>query len=83
MIRRQKLRDGWYFECRCARCRDPSELGLLTSATACVRCFGTSGGGDQEADVRGVVLPLQPLDPQAEWRCTTCGHKVRVGAILS
>ncbi len=27
------------------RCRDPSELGLLTSATVCLRCGGGGGGG--------------------------------------
>ena len=67
-----KIFQGWYFECECPRCKDPSERGSMTSATRCLRC------GDE-----GVVLPVNPLDddPKAVWRCRFCGHTTTAQAI--
>lgn len=64
-LRRRKLRDGWYFECRCLRCLDPQECGALTSATRCLRCG------------EGSVLPIDPLNESLEavWQCDNCGFK--------
>jgi len=64
-MRRAKLREGWYFDCECERCRDPAELGALASATKCMRCAG-----------EGLVLPRCPLEPEADWICDACGFKV-------
>ena len=70
-LRREKLRSGWYFECACLRCLDPSECGALTSATRCVRCG------------EGSILPRDPLDERAEavWQCDNCGFATTLGAI--
>lgn len=37
-MRREKLRKGWYFDCACMRCQDPTEGGAFVSATRCLRC---------------------------------------------
>ncbi len=64
--RRGDIRDCWFFDCACARCRDPSELGSGMSAHRCE---------DEGCD--GDVLP----DPDAEdhlkedWKCTGCGKR--------
>ena len=42
--RQQKIRKNWYFDCSCARCSDPSELGTRVSGVVCQDC-------------RGVLLP--------------------------
>ena len=35
MYRRTHLRDGWFFECKCQRCKDPSEYRTNCSAFVC------------------------------------------------
>ena len=35
MYRRTHLRDGWFFECKCQRCKDPSEFRTNCSAFVC------------------------------------------------
>ncbi len=61
-MRRTKLREGWYFDCSCPRCVDPTEAESFTSATRCLRCG------------EGTILPINPtsLDDEAEWKCDTC-----------
>lgn len=36
--RRQKLKDGWCFDCNCQRCLDPTELGTHFSSAICGSC---------------------------------------------
>lgn len=59
--RRAKLLDGWFFECRCPRCRDPTECGSFMGAARCLRCNG-----------QGVILPEDPLLASSGWRCDFC-----------
>ncbi|KAH9632380.1 hypothetical protein HF086_011880 [Spodoptera exigua] len=54
--RREHIKHSKFFECSCARCRDPTELGTYASAFRCPRCAGR-------------VLPSAPLDPAALWHC--------------
>jgi len=70
-MRQEKLRSGWYFNCRCPRCLDPTEGGAFTSATRCLRC------GD------GTIMPNNPVDskPTSIWKCQTCGHTTNFEAI--
>lgn len=70
-MRREKLRQGWYFECKCWRCIDPSEGGALTSATRCLRCG------------EGTILANDPLDEadEAVWKCDTCGFATKKEAV--
>ena len=60
--RRSHLKDGWFFDCVCPRCRDPTEKGAMTSAFVCPanKCRG------------GALLPSDPLDPKSPWKCTKC-----------
>ena len=32
-MRREKLKSGWYFDCKCGRCTDPTENESFASAT--------------------------------------------------
>ncbi|XP_063228128.1 SET domain-containing protein SmydA-8 isoform X2 [Bacillus rossius redtenbacheri] len=59
--RREHLRDSKFFECRCARCSDPTELGTHAGALLCPRCLA-----------EGCVLSSRPLDAAAPWRCARC-----------
>jgi hypothetical protein len=75
--RRMKLRDKWFFECGCARCRDPTELGSHASTLLCRVCVpgeGSSPGG-------GRVMSSDPLDPVAPWVCDRCGLHTSAGQI--
>ena len=54
--RRRKLLRNWYFECGCARCRDPTELGSHLSSLVCPKCeLG--------------MTQTDPLDSTSPWRC--------------
>ena len=35
MYRRSHLRDGWFFECQCQRCKDPTEFRTYCSSFLC------------------------------------------------
>ncbi len=38
LLRRPQLKDNWYFDCRCRRCVDPTELGTFLDAIRCRKC---------------------------------------------
>lgn len=38
MLRRDNLREGKFFDCECARCADPTELGTHMSSLKCTKC---------------------------------------------
>jgi len=60
-MRQERLFEGWYFRCKCLRCTDPLEGLSFTSAVACLKCK------------EGLVLAIDPLDPETEWACGDCG----------
>lgn len=62
--RRQHLYDCKFFWCRCKRCTDPTEFGTHCSTLKCSKC------------PKGLVLSSDPLDQDAEWKCTTCTYTV-------
>ncbi|XP_059094035.1 uncharacterized protein LOC131889058 isoform X1 [Tigriopus californicus] len=68
-MRRAKLRSGWYFDCKCPRCYDPTENESYMSATSCLRCK------------TGVILPSHPLDPKSSWTCDLCYFKTNGEAV--
>lgn len=70
-MRRQKLKQGWYFDCKCVRCVDPTESDSFVSATRCMRCG------------EGTILPLDPVktDPKSVWKCEKCGFNTNQGAV--
>lgn len=71
IARRQMILDMWYFECRCERCRDPTELGSHANTILCTNCTS------------GLLLPKDPLTFQSDWECSQshnqgkpCGHTI-------
>ena len=70
--RRSKIRKNWFFDCTCARCRDPTEMGTFASALLCSDCTKTGN--------EGVLLPADPLDPACPWTCSVSDCKSRVEA---
>eukprot|EP00092_Neocalanus_flemingeri_P005352 GFUD01005766.1.p1 GENE.GFUD01005766.1~~GFUD01005766.1.p1 ORF type:complete len:592 (-),score=147.56 GFUD01005766.1:293-2068(-) len=61
--RRMKLHDKWYFDCKCARCMDPTELGSFTSAHLCQVCLCPEA----------FVLTTEVENDSAPWKCVKCG----------
>jgi len=61
--RRMKLHDKWFFDCRCPRCMDPTELGSFTSAHLCQVC------NLPEA----YIIPTEVEIDSAPWKCQKCG----------
>lgn len=73
--RRCQLYKTKQFWCTCARCKDNTETGTKLSA---LKCF--------KKECVGILLPMSPLDPRAEWSCDNCGSKFlpeKVNAIQS
>lgn len=66
--RREHLLETKYFECRCDRCKDPTEMGTHLSAMRCLGSESTPCGGTQ--------LPVDPLDNDTEWACDKCDVKM-------
>ena len=65
--RRNKIRKNWYFDCSCARCEDPSELGTNVSGAVC-----------QDCESQGVLLPSQD-----GYTCTTqtCTNTIKLDQV--
>ena len=53
----------WYFDCECARCQDPSELGSHLSTLVCEGC------GE-------LLLPSHPLHHNSPWSCSSCSLSI-------
>ncbi|KAL1117654.1 hypothetical protein AAG570_003969 [Ranatra chinensis] len=67
VARREHLKETKYFNCKCERCADPTELGTNLSS---LRCIGVKG--DINEACGGTILPLKPLDDNTEWKCNRC-----------
>ena len=61
LYRRRSLKQSKYFDCCCARCADPSELGSHFSTLVC-----------PAPQCGGYMLCQQPLS-LAHWQCLKCG----------
>uniref|UniRef100_A0A0K2TP07 SET domain-containing protein n=2 Tax=Lepeophtheirus salmonis TaxID=72036 RepID=A0A0K2TP07_LEPSM len=70
-IRRRKIREDWYFDCVCSRCKDSTERGSYVSAIYCDSCYG------------GLMLPKEPLDYESPWICDKCHALHNVSEIIS
>merc|ERR1711923_17945 len=62
LYRRRSLKAAKYFDCACARCSDPTELGSHFSSLVC-----------QLVSCGGLMLSTNSLDREATWRCGECG----------
>ncbi|KAK3925491.1 SET domain-containing protein SmydA-8, isoform A [Frankliniella fusca] len=71
MLRREHLKLSKFFDCDCARCADPTELGTHMSSLKCTKCDN------------GIILSTGPLDPGAEWKCNgyNCSNALRADQV--
>ncbi|KAJ8915038.1 hypothetical protein NQ315_016013, partial [Exocentrus adspersus] len=56
-LKRREHLENKFFECRCRRCSDPTELGTYAGALICPKCH------------TGLVLYNNPLDADSSWSC--------------
>ena len=61
LTRRKTIKEGWYFDCKCRRCCDATEMGTHCNTLTCPACKD------------GLVLPKDPLDYTSDWQCDKCG----------
>jgi len=61
MNRRQHLKMSKCFWCQCNRCKDPTEFGTYLSALKCAKDGGR-------------VMPTNPLDVDAPYKCEKCSQ---------
>ena len=62
--RKGTIKNFWFFDCNCPRCRDPTELDSYMSAMKCSDCEN------------GNLLPLNPMEIETcQWSCDQCQHQ--------
>ncbi|KAF6214705.1 hypothetical protein GE061_009448 [Apolygus lucorum] len=59
-LRRTFLLHTKHFQCKCERCKDPSEFGTNLQAVKC--------------SCESIMLPKDPLNFNSEWKCEHCGE---------
>lgn len=69
LVRRDFLRESKYFDCKCERCSDKTELGTHMSSLKCNKCDN------------GIILSTDPLDDKCEWKCTHCNFSTNAVAV--
>ncbi|KAH8244081.1 hypothetical protein KR038_000446 [Drosophila bunnanda] len=69
--RRVHLRQAKCFDCSCARCQDPEELGSFAGAQTCQKCKA------------GKIISLNPLQNAANWKCQLCNLKRSAKEVLT
>ena len=57
LLRRRKIEKNWYFQCECARCADPTELGSHLSSLRCGKCGRP-------------MTQVAPLKQNSPWKCS-------------
>lgn len=62
--RQRKIRDQAKFSCKCPRCLDPTDLGTYSGGVVCFKCKS------------GLMLPLDSIDPESDWKCGQCPYKM-------
>merc|ERR1719400_1892175 len=61
--RQERLKERWFFDCICPRCRDPTDGGAFTSGLVCNSCPS------------GVILPPKGTKG-GNYKCSTCGAEM-------
>jgi len=69
-IRRQTMKEKWFFDCSCARCRDPTELGSHFSSLLCTL-----------SKCGGAVVSLDTSSNTSDWACQQCAGLVSYEAV--
>uniref|UniRef100_A0A0K8WBW2 Protein msta, isoform A n=2 Tax=Bactrocera latifrons TaxID=174628 RepID=A0A0K8WBW2_BACLA len=81
--RRHLLKEGKYFDCKCERCEDPTELGSHMSSFMCARCAENKRTGfivKIKNDPTTEAIPLQKSAKSTAakqlftWKCQECEH---------
>ena len=75
MNRQRHLQQSKFFQCRCDRCTDSTELGTFTSGIFCPRC-----AADKQ---QGILLAEDPLNEASDWVCNKCSDKQPAGFIAN
>ncbi|RZF39124.1 hypothetical protein LSTR_LSTR013859 [Laodelphax striatellus] len=70
LARRSHLRGVKCFSCSCARCADPTELGLYLGCILCSKCGAK-------------LVSVSPLQDTAEWKCEKCSHKIAARQMIA
>ena len=60
--RQRHLSQSKFFQCRCERCKDPTELETFASGILCRSCK------------RGVLLSTDPMNDDSDWVCNQCAQ---------
>jgi len=60
--RQRHLSQSKFFQCRCDRCKDPTELETYASGILCRSCK------------HGVLLSADPLKEESDWVCNQCSQ---------
>jgi len=71
MERQLYMEDTKFKLCRCVRCKDPTELGTYASGVYCRKC----------PNLKGILLPENPLDRESSWKCIKCSDRKPVSFI--
>ncbi|XP_018577319.1 protein msta-like [Anoplophora glabripennis] len=69
LVRREFLRESKFFDCKCERCSDKTELGTHCGTLKCNKCDN------------GIIMSTNPLDDTCEWKCTHCEFKTNAVAV--
>ncbi|XP_053965411.1 SET domain-containing protein SmydA-8 [Anastrepha ludens] len=92
--RRHLLKVGKYFDCKCERCEDPTELGSHMSSFMCARCADNKRNGGyivkmkrDEAEKKPQTqtkTPQQLKSPPKQlwvWQCLQCEHTLSADTV--
>ncbi|XP_017465315.1 PREDICTED: protein msta [Rhagoletis zephyria] len=92
--RRNMLKVGKYFDCKCERCEDPTELGSHMSSFMCARCAENKREGGFIVKQMRKQYAVQKPQPQTQqqssknlpkqawvWQCLQCGHTLPVDTV--
>ena len=77
IVRRESIRNIWYFLCCCERCQDVTELGTYVSAVRCRRCIAS-----EEEGCIYFLLPTGSEDLHADWSCSQCQNIITIEMLI-
>ena len=85
-----KLRDKWFFECRCPRCSDPTEKGSHVSSLVCQAVPESQrelmATAPEKLRRCGGTMSLSDPFAAAEdkfWLCCKCGNRIDADDVLN
>ena len=82
-LRRQsKLRDKWFFLCRCDRCSDPSEKSSHVSSLICQASLANRSA---ETKCGGTMTLADPFADAGDkfWACSSCTNRLEAQDVLN